>query len=172
VDITAVGVSSYYADSEAVRRTWNLLNAGGGSQLQNEDIEVFLDRVNFKIDAYLVGRYTLPFSSVPGLVRNLSVDLTVYQIARKSVQRDDRGNLPDWITEMKDDAFDTLEMLQAGSLDLVTDTGALWPGDKMSGRSDFFHSQAGVRDTFNELDPAWQRQDFDHLKEVFEDVWS
>lgn len=67
------------------------------------------------IDGYLRGRYTLPLSPVPGLIRKLSVDIAIFNLYSRRPEGD---STPELITDRFKSAVDTLKQIQKGVVSL------------------------------------------------------
>ena len=65
------------------------------------------------IDGYLRGRYTLPLAPVPGIVRQIAVDLTTYRLYCRRMP-----TVPDGITARQTNALKLLDAIQKGVLTL------------------------------------------------------
>jgi phage gp36-like protein len=63
------------------------------------------------IDGYLRKRYPLPLSTVPGLLRNLAVDLAVYALYGRG-----RCGTPERVTTDRDNAVKLLGKIQSGDV--------------------------------------------------------
>jgi phage gp36-like protein len=66
------------------------------------------------IDGYLSGRYTVPFTTVPSLVKQLSIDLTVCNLYGRHRESDP----PDGISQKRKDAVKTLEAIKGETINL------------------------------------------------------
>lgn len=170
VDVSALDAGSYYANVADVRDSWASLNAAGG-ELLNASIDSALRKAHTQIDGYLSKVYTLPFSATPPLVRTLATDLALYRIASRQVPRDDKGRIPGWVAELKDDALGILTQIQSGTMDLVTDSGTAWGRTGLGASGGFWMSGSGHAMTFTELDPVDQRVDPDREDDIKDEVW-
>ncbi len=62
------------------------LTTESGSQPDSEVVQACLARAAAEIDAYLAGRYVVPFNPVPDRVKSLAVDLAIYHLySRRAV---------------------------------------------------------------------------------------
>lgn len=170
IDVTAATApSSFYASIAEVRDKLDALNAAGRA-LTNDIVSESMTDVQAKIDSCLARRYTLPFSSTPPVVKSLTKDLTVVDIAQRFVQRSNDGEMPEFLIEMRDQANELLDNLQTGSKFLVTASGTLWPSnipiDEVTHIGD-----GGILPTFTELDSTLQRSDPDNLRSIFDETW-
>ncbi len=75
------------------------------------------------IDGYLRGRYTLPLSAVPDMVKILAVDLCIYRLYSRRFQTD----IPDSISEKYKNSIKLLEQIQKGIISLGTETAGQAP---------------------------------------------
>jgi len=73
-----------------------------------------------KIDAYCQGRYTVPLSPVPDMIRRVSVDLAIYNL----YSRRDSFGMPEIRSERKKDAVSYLKDVAAGKVTLGSATPA------------------------------------------------
>jgi phage gp36-like protein len=65
-----------------------------------------------EIDPYLVGRYTLPFASIPTLIIAISDEITIYNCYKR------RGNLPENVQNIYKNNVKMLEKISSGMMDL------------------------------------------------------
>ena len=174
IDVEAdLGVPSYYCSNADVRNKLDALNASG-KNLVNDTIQDGIEDSMSLIDSHLVRNYTLPFSSTPKFVKKLCRDLTVFEIARRYVPRNDEGQMQEFLVDMRDEAIDALEALAVGSQYMVTDSGTIWdtlmPSALDTGAIKTIR-QDGVRMTFTELDSDAQRQDPDNIKNIADETF-
>ena len=66
------------------------------------------------IDGYLRGRYTLPLNPVPGMIRDIAVQETIYRLYR----RRRKENMPESLVADRRDRIRLLEGIQKGSVTL------------------------------------------------------
>ncbi|MEW5745278.1 MAG: DUF1320 domain-containing protein [Nitrospirota bacterium] len=66
------------------------------------------------IDGYLRGRYSLPLSTVPGLIKQLSVDLAIFHLYGRRFEME----LPEGIMARYKNAIKLLEQIQKGLISL------------------------------------------------------
>ncbi|MCX5785670.1 MAG: DUF1320 domain-containing protein [Elusimicrobia bacterium] len=80
------------------------------------------------INGYLRGRYTVPLVSVPGIIKNLALDLTAYKLFKRRNQQFDIGARE----LMYKQAISQLKDIQVGIIQLETsDRAALPPASLM-----------------------------------------
>jgi phage gp36-like protein len=90
------------------------------TSLTKADInEIFVTKAEADIDAAVSGRYTLPFSSTPPLVRNIAQDLTMYYVARRMYTQNAKDK-NDWVDDFRANAFDILDKIREGEINLIT----------------------------------------------------
>jgi len=78
------------------------------------------------IDAYCQGRYSIPLSSVPGMIRQISVDIAIYNLYSR------RGDvIPDIRRDRYNNAIRFLEKVAEGKIQL----GASSPAPESTGNS-------------------------------------
>jgi len=92
-------------------------------QLTDDDDEGAIDEgkvseaiaaADAEIDAYCAGRYSVPFESVPDLVKKLSVDLAVYNLYCRKVE-----TVPDAKKDRYNNAMRMLRDIAAGKSSLM-----------------------------------------------------
>lgn len=77
-------------------------------------VEDCIEYADTLINSYLSGKYTVPLSTVPDLVKQLSIDLSVFRLysRRLSLQ------MPEGLTARYNEAIRLLRDIQAGRMDL------------------------------------------------------
>lgn len=70
------------------------------------------------VDGFLRGRYTVPLDPVPGLLKTVATDITVWRIYSRRV----RLTLPEAIDARYKNALKLLDQIQAGKISLGTGT--------------------------------------------------
>lgn len=124
-------------------------------------LSAHITRAESVVNSYVSARYSLPFTTVPPLIRTLSEDISSwFHIRGVSVQDGQRDN--PWYSTYKD-ALKMLEEIRDGKTQLsLTDGSALSP----AATSRFLSSTDGYAATFNQ-DPAedWD-VDPDRLDEI------
>ena len=78
------------------------------------------------IDAYCQGRYSVPLDPVPGMIRKISVDISIYNLYSRRVDE-----VPDSRLERYKNAIRFLEKVAAGQISL----GAAAPAPETTGNS-------------------------------------
>ncbi|KAF0145108.1 MAG: mu-like prophage Flumu protein gp36 [Nitrospirae bacterium] len=66
------------------------------------------------IDGYLRGRYTLPLSTVPELIKTISIDISVFKLYERRREMD----MPESLTNRYKNAVKLLEQIQKGLISL------------------------------------------------------
>jgi phage gp36-like protein len=69
-----------------------------------------IQRASNRIDAVAGAHYTVPFSPIPGFVRDLAVDLTLVSLAGR------RNTTPQWAEDRRQRADDALRLVAAGTM--------------------------------------------------------
>ena len=83
---------------------------------------VWITRAEGEIDDRLRHRYTVPFTTVPQIIKNIALDLTTYFLLRENYHQED-GQLNDWVKDYERRASDLLELISDGTIALEsTDT--------------------------------------------------
>lgn len=72
------------------------------------------------IDGYLRGRYTLPLSTVPDLVKTISVDISVFKLYERRREMD----MPESLSSRYKNAVKLLEQIQKGLISLGIEAAA------------------------------------------------
>lgn len=86
-------------------------------------IAAHITRAEGVVNSYIAGRYALPFTSVPPIVRTISEDLASYYIIRASyVQDGQRKN--EYLPAYKD-AMSMLEQIRDGKMPLALTDGSI-----------------------------------------------
>ncbi|MEW6115378.1 MAG: DUF1320 domain-containing protein [Nitrospirota bacterium] len=94
---------------------------GAVDQAKVDDAIAYADQI---IDGYLRGRYTLPLSSVPGLIGKLSVDLAIFHLYGRKFEME----LPEGIMARYKNAIKLLEQIQKGLLSLGIESSSTEAG--------------------------------------------
>lgn len=121
--------------------------------------DLFVTKAEADIDAAISERYTLPFSSIPPLIRSLAQDLTMYYVARRMYTKNKKDK-NDWVDDFRTNAFDVLEKLREGEMNLINSSKEV-----ISTRTDLTQVWSNVTDTtdynptMDERDEVLQRVD-------------
>jgi phage gp36-like protein len=81
------------------------------------NVDKAIARADELIDGYLRGRYTLPLSSVSGLLRDTAVDIAAYHLFK----RKKKAKLPEAVSDDYKNALKILESIQSGKIALEAD---------------------------------------------------
>lgn len=84
-----------------------------------------IDRAESIVNTYVTARYSLPFTTIPPVLRTLSEDLACY-FAVRSAYTQDGQNTNQYYPEYKE-AIKTLEAIQKGDLKLALTDGSVIP---------------------------------------------
>ncbi len=112
----------YNTLSEAVARKYATDVSTDTDDVIEARIEAAIEKATERVDGYLRSRYTLPLPSVPGIVRDLATDITVYfLVTRKGVKA---GTPEENLVKKYDDAVSYLRDIQRGTADIgvITET--------------------------------------------------
>lgn len=80
-------------------------------QVKADDAISYADQL---IDSYLRGRYPLPLTTVPGLIKNLSADIALFHLYGRRIEL----NIPESIMAKYKNAIKLLEQIQKGLISL------------------------------------------------------
>jgi len=107
---------------------------------------LWIPRAEDEVDARLAPKYTVPFTPVPGVVRDLAIDLAYYKLVFAS----DKGKA---LWESLKERF---ESILDGSMLLTTSAGALGTGDRAWSTHQSYPTQFGVDSDVNwQVSSAW-----------------
>jgi len=106
--------------------------AGGVNLADPEDVCAVriteqITAADYEIDGYLRSLFTLPLSSVPGLIKEISVDLAIYNLYKRRFRLD----MPETLTALYNGRVKQLEKIQSGviSLDVTLPSGTETSGE-------------------------------------------
>jgi phage gp36-like protein len=85
--------------------------------INEANVDKAIARADELVDGYLRGRYTLPLSSVSGLIRDLAVDIAVYNLFK----RRKKNKMPEAVSDDYKNALKILENIQKGSITIGAD---------------------------------------------------
>jgi len=97
-----------------------LTDDAGAGEVDDDIVARAIADADATIDAYCQGRYTVPLSPVPEKVRQISVDIAIYNLYSR---RADLG-MPDVRTDRNKEAVRFLEKVAAGTIALGASTPA------------------------------------------------
>lgn len=107
---------------------------------------LWVPRAEDEVDARLAPRYTVPFTPVPGVVRDLCIDLAYYKLVFAS----EKGK------ELKESLKERFEALLDGSMVLTTSAGALGTAERAWSTHQNYPTHFGVDNDVNwEVSSAW-----------------
>lgn len=107
---------------------------------------LWIPRAEDEVDARLAPKYAVPFTPVPGVVRDLAIDLAYYKLIFAS----DKGKA---LWESLKERF---ESILDGSMFLTTSLGAIGTGDRAWSTHQSYPTHFGVDDTTNwAVSSAW-----------------
>ena len=104
-----------------------------GTTIDDAKITQAIGDADELIDAYLRGRYTLPFSSMPTVVKQISVDIAIFNLYSKRPERE----MPETIRARYRDALRLLSDIQSGKATLADASGVVAePGEYATNKTD------------------------------------
>jgi phage gp36-like protein len=109
---------------------------------------LWIPRAEDEVDARLAPKYSVPFTPVPGVVRDLCIDLAYYKLAFAT----EKGK------ELKESLKERFEALLDGSMVLTTSGAVLASGQAWSTHQDY-HTSFGVDTDLNWQVPDAQAED-------------
>ena len=122
-----------------------------------------IDRAENTVNAYLSTRYTLPFTSVPPIIRTLSEDIACYYFIRASYVQD--GQRKNEYQDSFKIAITTLENIRDGKTQLVLTDGTMV--NPMSSNR-YLSSTKDYAPTFDLDSPRAWRTDYNRLEDIEE----
>ena len=78
-------------------------------------VEAIIQKADNEINSYCMERYTVPLDPIPGIIKDLSVDLSIYKLHNRRGKRASR-----WDDQYKR-AIEILEKISEGKMSLGTD---------------------------------------------------
>lgn len=98
----------------------------GSGEINQGRVDAAIEKADDLIDSYLRSRYTLPLAITPGLIRSLSIDLSIYNLYARRLE----SKMPESIEARYEKAVGDLQRLQKGDMVLdVQETGGSAPSD-------------------------------------------
>lgn len=76
------------------------------------------------IDGYLRGRYSLPLSTVPELIKTIAIDISVYKLYERRLELE----MPEAMSSRYKNALKMLEQIQKGLIKLGIESAETGPG--------------------------------------------
>lgn len=96
--------------------------------LNQARVEEAISQADSEIDSYCGGRYAVPFSAVPDIVKKLSADIAIYNLYSRLVR-----DMPEVRADRYRSAVRQLEAIACGKLSLGVDPA---PGASSEGRAE------------------------------------
>jgi phage gp36-like protein len=131
-------------------------------------VESYLGRSEARINALLSGRYTIPVSGSPPLLKDATETLAVARLLKRFFSQE-KENASEWVQGWFDEVTDMLEPIVSGSGTLTASDGTLLGTLATStpwSSTDLFRPTFGVRDLVQtRIDPDRERDEED--KDVF-----
>lgn len=107
-------IKGVMADAELIQLTDDTIPPAA---INVANVDKAIARADELIDGYLRGRYTLPLSSVSGLIRDLAVDIVVYNLFK----RRKKNKMPEAVSDDYKNALKILENIQKGTIAIGAD---------------------------------------------------
>lgn len=85
--------------------------------IDQQVIDKAIDAAGELIDGYLRGRYTLPLTPVPGLLKTLALDIVTYRLYTRRV----RLTPPEGVSDRYKNSLKILDLIAAGKVSLGTE---------------------------------------------------
>lgn len=82
--------------------------------VDSSKVEAAVEWADEIIDGYIRGRYTLPLTEIPGLIRNISVDLAIYRLYTRRMTAD----IPESITNIFKSSLKILSDIQTNKVSI------------------------------------------------------
>jgi len=125
--IGLANITGYYQAKDLSR----LSNADGSGALVNDDIvlNICINKAEALIKSYIQSRYELPFTTIPEVIKNLAVSLTMYFL------QDRKNGLTAGRQQLYDNDIKTLTNIQKGIvvLDSVPGVNAFQTAETIDG---------------------------------------
>ena len=103
----------------------------GGITTDSTNVTAAITNADAVINGYLQAQYTIPLSSTPELIKQLSIDLTVYNL----YTRRENASIPDDVSKRREQSLKTLEKINQNKLKLplpdeFANTAGVWASSK------------------------------------------
>ncbi len=95
----------------------------GSGTVNQTRVDEAIAQADGEINGYLAGRYTVPLSTVPALIRKFSVDIAIYNLYSRKTE-----DMPKTRVDRYNNAIRTLEAIAKGTISLGVSPD---PGDEM-----------------------------------------
>ena len=153
-----------YATTTSLPQLLPFFYKGNTSTSDTAGVALFstqIDRAEGEVNSFLTARYSLPFSTVPPLVRSLTEDISCYYTVRAAYVHD--GELQNKFKDDFKDAFVTLKSIRDGETKLALTDGSILPS-----RADdrYRCSTEDYAPTFNHDDAKKWKTDQDRLDDI------
>lgn len=96
-----------YATADELLKQYPRLSTTG---LTTGEFETNIVRAESIVDAYLASRYSVPFSPVPAIIKQVTIDIAALDLFDRCQQA------AEWIVRRWQSAMDILKMLQSGDM--------------------------------------------------------
>lgn len=84
------------------------------------------------INSYLAGRYPLPLSTIPGVIRTIALDIYRYKLGHNAMEEDVRQRYEDALRQLRDIAQGVMNLgLDDGSEALITGSPAFYTSTRV-----------------------------------------
>jgi phage gp36-like protein len=87
-------------------------------------VDEAIEQADAEIDSYCGGRYSVPFSTTPDIVKKLSVDIAIYNLYSRKVEE-----IPETRAQRYKNAIRQLEAISKGTISLGVDPAPAAPTD-------------------------------------------
>lgn len=85
-----------------------------GNGIDEQNIDIAISDADSTINAYLRSRYTVPFTTTPNIIKRISVDLVIYNLAQRRYTLD----MPESLRNRYKDTIQLLRDIQSGKMDI------------------------------------------------------
>jgi len=90
----------------------DLTDDEGTGQINQSRVDAAIQNATDIINGYVGGRYAVPFDPVPGLIRTIAVDITLYKLYERRFETE----MPETMTMRYKNALKLLEQIQKGMI--------------------------------------------------------
>jgi phage gp36-like protein len=101
-----------------VQLTQLTCDTGDGDDIDQTIIDAAIEAADVLIDGYCASKYSVPFATIPPLVRDASIKLSVFNLFEN---RSAAVGMPESIQKMRDDVVKMLKDISAGTASLGVD---------------------------------------------------
>jgi phage gp36-like protein len=102
----------------------NLTDDEDTGSVNQARVDEAIEQADAEIDSYCGGRYSVPFSTTPDIVKKLSVDIAIYNLYSRTLQ-----DFPEVRRERYRNAIRQLEGISKGTVSLGVDPAPSAPTD-------------------------------------------